>query len=44
VLWSPGSKYEIFLPALEKTLERRAKPYPPKAGETGGDTAASKQR
>jgi hypothetical protein len=39
VLWSPGSKYEIFLPALEKTLERRAKPYPPAAG----DTAASKQ-
>jgi hypothetical protein len=28
VLWSPGSKYEIFLPAFEKTLERRAKPYP----------------
>ena len=44
VLWSPGSKYEIFLPALEKTLGRRAKPYPPKAGETAGDTAASKQR
>jgi hypothetical protein len=43
VLWSPGSKYEIFLPALEKTLERRAKPYPSQ-GETGGDTAASKQR
>lgn len=28
VLWSPGSKYEIFLPALEKTMERRAKDYP----------------
>ncbi|MBA3672953.1 MAG: hypothetical protein H0W68_13160 [Gemmatimonadaceae bacterium] len=25
VLWSPGSKYEPFLPALEKTMERRAK-------------------
>ena len=45
VLWSPGSKYEIFLPGLEKTLERRAKPYPPKAGEpAGGDTAGGKQR
>ena len=44
VLWSPGSKYEIFLPALEKTLERRAKAYPPTAGETAGDTAASEKR
>lgn len=25
VLWSPGSKYEEFLPALEKTLEPRRK-------------------
>ena len=25
VLWSPGSKYEIFLPALEKTLVTRKK-------------------
>ena len=25
VLWSPGSKYEIFLPALEKTLVSRKK-------------------
>ena len=25
VLWSPGSKYEPFLPALEKTLESRKK-------------------
>jgi hypothetical protein len=25
VLWSPGSKYEEFLPALEKTLESRKK-------------------
>ena len=31
VLWNPGSKYEIFLPALEKTLERRARAYPPNA-------------
>jgi hypothetical protein len=25
VLWSPGSKYDAFLPALEKTLESRKK-------------------
>ncbi|MDB4917516.1 MAG: putative glycosyl hydrolase domain, partial [Gemmatimonadetes bacterium] len=25
VLWSPGSKFEPFLPALEKTLVSRAK-------------------
>jgi hypothetical protein len=25
VLWSPGSKYEVFLPALEKTLVSRKK-------------------
>jgi len=43
VLWNPGSKYEVFLPALEKTLERRAKPYPAKT-ETAGDTAAKAQR
>jgi len=42
VLWNPGSKYDIFVPALEKTLERRAKPYPSR-GETAGDTTA-KQR
>jgi len=24
VLWNPGSKYEIFVPGLEKTLEKRA--------------------
>ena len=34
VLWNPGSKYELFIPGLEKTLERRAKPYPPAAGAT----------
>jgi hypothetical protein len=26
VLWSPGSKYEPFVPALEKTLVSRKKP------------------
>lgn len=32
VLWHPGSSYDIFVPALEKTLEPRAKnpPVPPK--------------
>src|SRR5687768_5406574 len=32
VLWHPGSSYDIFLPALEKTLVSRAKnpPVPPK--------------
>ena len=27
VLWSPGSNYDIFLPALEKTLTSRKKPW-----------------
>jgi len=27
VLWSPGSNYDIFLPALEKTLVSRKKPW-----------------
>ena len=31
VLWNPGSKYEIFVPGLEKTLEKRAAAYPPAA-------------
>jgi hypothetical protein len=32
VLWNPGSSYDPFVPALEKTLEPRAKnpPVPPK--------------
>ena len=32
VLWHPGSSYDIFVPALEKTLVSRAKnpPVPPK--------------
>ncbi len=32
VMWNPGTKYDEFLPALEKTLESRAKnpPVPPK--------------
>ena len=40
VLWNPGSKYDIFLPALEKTLERRAKPYPPARAAAKDSTAA----
>jgi hypothetical protein len=31
VLWHPGSKYDIFLPALEKTLVSRKKAAPAKA-------------
>ena len=46
VLWHPGSKYELFLPALEKTFERRAKPYPATSAPTpvGGvkDSTAAK--
>jgi len=32
VMWNPGSQYDVFLPALEKTLVSRAKnpPVPPK--------------
>ena len=32
VIWNPGSQYDVFLPALEKTLVSRAKspPVPPK--------------
>ncbi len=32
VIWNPGTKYDVFLPALEKTLVSRAKspPVPPK--------------
>jgi hypothetical protein len=25
VMWNPGSSYDVFLPALEKTLESRKK-------------------
>jgi hypothetical protein len=27
VLWSPGSNYDIFLPALDKTLTSQKKPW-----------------
>jgi hypothetical protein len=32
VIWNPGSKYDVFIPALEKTLASHAKnpPVPPK--------------
>ena len=35
VLWEPGSRYDIFLPALEKTFVSRKKvpPVPPKANK-----------
>jgi hypothetical protein len=25
VMWNPGSNYDVYLPALEKTLEKRKK-------------------
>jgi hypothetical protein len=37
VLWNPGSKYELFLSALEKNTESRKKPFaPPAAAATAG--------
>src|SRR5215208_514244 len=38
VLWHPGSKYELFLPGLEKTMESRKKAWTPK----GQSVAATK--
>jgi hypothetical protein len=36
VMWNPGSKYELFLSALEKNTESRKKPFtPPAAAATG---------
>ena len=32
VLWNPGTKYELFLPGLERTLVSRKQPYPRAAG------------
>jgi hypothetical protein len=34
VLWNPGTKYELFLPGLEKTLVSRKQPYPRAATAT----------
>jgi hypothetical protein len=42
VLWNPGSKYEIFLPGLEKTLEKRAKPYPPSSNAATDTSTATR--
>ena len=39
VLWHPGSKYELYLPGLEKTLETRKKPWP----RTTGDSTVAKK-
>ena len=36
VLWNPGSKYEIYLLALEKTFVSRKQPYPRPAVATTG--------
>jgi hypothetical protein len=32
VMWSPGSEYQAFVPALEKSTVSRKKAFPPKAG------------
>ena len=34
VLWNPGSKYELFFSALEKTRVSRKKPFAPAAAAT----------
>jgi hypothetical protein len=36
VLWNPGSKYQPFLGALEKTRVSRKKPFPPPTATTTG--------
>jgi hypothetical protein len=44
VWWSPGSNYDIFLPALEKTLVTRKKPWKGAAvaaRKTAGDSVAA---
>jgi hypothetical protein len=45
VLWNPGSKYELFLPGLEKTLVSRKQPYPRSAVASASvpDTAIAKR-
>ncbi|MFL5577005.1 MAG: putative glycoside hydrolase, partial [Gemmatimonadaceae bacterium] len=49
VLWNPGSKYDIFVPAFEKTLVSRKKPFrgaapaaAPKATAARPDSSAPK--
>jgi hypothetical protein len=37
VMWSPGSQYDVFIPALEKTLVSRAKNPPVPAQKVGED-------
>jgi hypothetical protein len=37
VMWNPGSQYDVFVPALEKTLVSRAKNPPVPAAKPGGD-------
>ncbi len=37
VMWNPGSQYDVFIPALEKTLASRAKNPPVPASKPGGD-------
>ena len=37
VMWNPGSQYDVFVPALEKTLVSRAKNPPVPAANPAGD-------
>jgi hypothetical protein len=37
VIWNPGSQYDVFIPALEKTLVSRAKNPPVPAPKPSGD-------
>jgi hypothetical protein len=37
VIWNPGSQYDVFIPALEKTLVSRAKNPPVPTGKPSGD-------
>jgi len=37
VMWNPGSQYDVFVPALEKTLVSRAKNPPVPAAKPNGD-------
>jgi hypothetical protein len=37
IMWNPGSQYDVFIPAFEKTLVSRAKNPPVPAAKPGGD-------
>jgi hypothetical protein len=40
VLWNPGTKYELFVPGLEKTFVSRKQAYPPSATATASAPVA----